>query len=315
MKSSLVALLASSALASASWTRNLNYRSPSENHPGMGIALHKVNKRNTPDKKFTAEQLNFTHGIASGDPYPDSVILWTRVAPIGAAPNASNASVSGYVPLYNHGPVQVSTAPVCVQFKVARTPDFKEVESSGTAYTSSDIDYTVKVEAKNLTAWTRYYYQFNVCNSNKTSPLGRTKTTPAENDYVSKVALAIYSCSNFPFGFFNAYGNPARKDSVDFVVHLGDYIYEYAGDGDYGYGYSINRIPKPESIIYTLEDYRERLATYRTDQDLLLSHQTYREWFCRLRILWDILTISKLGSRSGTTTRSLTILTETAPLS
>lgn len=157
MKFALVfsTLLAGSMLASASWTKNLNYRSPSEHHPGMGIALHKVNKRNTPNKKFTASQLNFTHGVASGDPYPDSVILWTRAAPMVADVN-SNATVSGYVPLYNHGPEQVSTAPVCVQFKVAKTPDFSDVESSGTAYTSSDVDYTVKVEANNLTAWTRY---------------------------------------------------------------------------------------------------------------------------------------------------------------
>ncbi|KAK3654452.1 hypothetical protein LTR56_004082 [Elasticomyces elasticus] len=189
---------------------------------------------------------------------------------------ASNASVSGYVPLYNHGPnLTVSTAPICVQFKVAKTADFAEVESSGTVYTSSDVDYTVKVEASNLTAYTRYYYQFCICGSNNTSPIGRTKTAPATNDYVTKIGLAIYSCSNFPFGFFNAYGNPARKDSVDYVVHLGDYIYEYAGDGDYGYGQSIGRVPTPERIIYTLLDYRERIATYRTDKDLLLSHQTF----------------------------------------
>lgn len=189
----------------------------------------------------------------------------------------SNSTVSGYVPLYNHGPnVTVSTAPVCVECKVARTADFKNVESSGTAYTSSDIDYTVKVEATRLSSWARYYYQFNVCGSNSTaSPLGRTKTTPNPGDYVSNVGLAVYSCSNFPFGFFNAFGNPVRKDSVDFVLHLGDYIYEYAGDGDYGYGQSIGRVPKPEHIIYTLYDYRARLATYRTDEDLLLSHQTY----------------------------------------
>lgn len=136
--------------------------------------------------------------------------------------------------------------------------------------------------------------RFNVCNSNKTSPLGRTKTTPAEHDYVSKVGLAIYSCANFPFGFFNAYGNPARKDSVDFVVHLGDYIYEYAGDGDYGYGYSIDRIPKPESIIYTLQDYRQRIATYRTDQDLLLSHATY-PWIP----VWDDHEVSDNTYRDG----------------
>lgn len=134
-----------STVALAAWTKNLNYRSPSEHHPGLGISLHKVNKRNVPGTEYTAAQLNFTHGIASGDPYSDSVILWTRVAPMFDSVD-SNTTVSGYVPLYNHGPTQnISTAPVCVQFKVAKTPDFAHVESSGTAYTSSDIDYTVKV--------------------------------------------------------------------------------------------------------------------------------------------------------------------------
>jgi len=274
MRFSFLTALSLAAAASASWTKNINYRSPSENHPGLGVALHKVNKRNTIEKRFTASQLNFTHGVASGDPFSDSVILWTRAAPMVDDVN-SNATVSGIAPLYNHGPKQVSTAPVCVQFKVSRSPNFTVVESQGTAYTSSDIDYTVKVEASNLTAYTQYYYQFNICGSNKTSVVGRTKTTPDVNDYTAEVGLAVYSCSNFPFGFFNAYGNPARKDSVDYVIHVGDYIYEYAGDGDYGYGYSINRIPKPERIITTLDDYRERLATYRTDRDLALSHQQF----------------------------------------
>ncbi|KAK5129955.1 hypothetical protein LTR08_002672 [Meristemomyces frigidus] len=274
MKFFLISAFALSAVVEASWVKNLNYRSPSEHHPGLGISLHKVNKRNTPEKRFLASQLNFTHGVASGDPWADSVILWTRASPMVADVN-SNATVSGYAPLYGHGPKQVSTAPVCVEFKVARTADFAEVESSGTAYTSSDIDYTVKVEAKNLTAFTRYYYQFNICNSNNTSPLGRTKTSPAANDYTAKVGLSVYSCSNYPFGFFNAIGNSARKDSVDYVVFLGDYIYEYAGNGDYGYGYSINRIPSPLGVTFTLDDYRGRLATYRADPDLQLSHQTF----------------------------------------
>ncbi|KAI7318193.1 hypothetical protein KC315_g10167 [Hortaea werneckii] len=274
MKCTLLSTLSLVAVVGASWTRNLNYRSPSEFHPSLGISLHKVNKRNTPEKQFEPSQLNFTHGVASGDPYADSVILWTRASPIQGNV-ASNASVEGYVPLYNHGGVDVSTAPVCVEFKVARTADFSEVESSGTAYTSSDIDYTVKVEAANLTAYTRYYYQFNICGSNNTSPLGRTKTTPAKTDYAAEVGIAVYSCSNYPFGFFNAYGNPARKDSVDYVIHLGDYIYEYAGNGDYGYGQAINRVPQPEKVIYTLSDYRQRMATYREDLDLLLSHQNF----------------------------------------
>ncbi|KAJ9629809.1 hypothetical protein H2203_002190 [Taxawa tesnikishii (nom. ined.)] len=263
---SLAALLSLSSVALASWTKNINYRSPSEHHPGLGISLHKVNKRNDPFTAYSPSQLNFTHGVASGDPYPDSVILWTRVAPMVRNVN-DNSTVSGYVPLYGHGTVNVSTAPVCVQFKVAKTSDFAHVESSGTVYTSSDIDYTV--EANNLTAFTRYYYQFNVCNSNNTSPLG-------------------------PFGFFNAYGNPVRKDSVDYVIHLGDYIYEYAGDGDYGYGYSIDRVPQPERIITTLYDYRTRLATYRTDLDLLASHQNY-PWIP----VWDDHEVSDNTYRDG----------------
>lgn len=125
-----------------------------------------------------------------------------------------------------------------------------------------------------MAPYTRYYYQFSICQSNITSPLGRTKTTPAPEDHITSVSLAVYSCSNFPFGFFNAYGNSARKDSVDYVLHLGDYIYEYA-NGEYGYGQSIGRIPLPDKQIYTLYDYRTRHATYRTDFDLLLSHQQF----------------------------------------
>jgi alkaline phosphatase D len=118
-------------------------------------------------------------------------------------------------------------------------------------------------------------YQFSICNSNNTSPLGRTKTIPSKGDTVNTaVKIAMYSCSNYPFGFFNAFGNPARKDSVDYVIHLGDYNYEYR-NGDYGWGNSIGRIPQPDREIYTLYDYRKRLATYRTDLDLLLSHQQF----------------------------------------
>lgn len=84
----------------------------------------------------------------------------------------------------------------------------------------------------------------------------------------------MYSCSNFPFGFFNAYGNPARKDSVDYVLHLGDYIYEYQ-NGVYGHGQTIGRVPLPDREIFTLYDYRKRLSSYRTDFDLLLSHQMF----------------------------------------
>lgn len=142
---SLVSILSFSSLALASWTQNLNYRSPSEHHPGLGISLHKVNKRNVPGTQYSSSQLNFTHGVASGDPYSDSVILWTRVSPMVSNVN-DNTTVSGYAPLYGHGTaLNASTAPVCVQYKVSKSPNFTNVESSGTAYTSSDIDYTIKV--------------------------------------------------------------------------------------------------------------------------------------------------------------------------
>lgn len=123
-----------------------------------------------------------------------------------------------------------------------------------------------QVEATGLQPFTQYYYQFTVCNSNNKSPVGRTKTTPNANDKTAAVSVAVYSCSNYNFGFFNAFGNPARKNSVDYVLHLGDFIYEYA-EGAYGWGWSIDRITQPNVETRTLYDYRKRHATYRADLD------------------------------------------------
>ena len=151
MFSSLV-LLGLAAVATASWSGNLNYRSPSENHPSLGISIHKVNKRNAGSSAAPASALNFTHGVASGDPFPNSVILWTRCAPMYDDVD-DNSTVSGYVPLYNPVPIYndtdenrpVSKAPVCLQYKVATDKQLQKVVDSGTAYTSSDVDYTLKV--------------------------------------------------------------------------------------------------------------------------------------------------------------------------
>ncbi|KAF1844300.1 phosphodiesterase/alkaline phosphatase D precursor [Cucurbitaria berberidis CBS 394.84] len=276
MQFPLLLLLSLASSASASWSKNLNYRSPSTHHPALGIAIHKVVKRNEPGSSYPASTLNFTHGVASGDPYPQSVILWTRVAP-QSDNSQSNKTVSGYAPLFDHDNekyVKISKAPICVEYKIAADRDLTKVADSGTVFTSSDVDFTVKVEATNLEAYTTYYYQFSVCNSNNKSPLGRTKTTPNADDDITKVSIAVYSCANYPFGFFNAYGNTVRKDSVDYVVHLGDYIYEYK-NGYYGWGDSMGRIPLPNKEIFSLYDYRKRIATYRTDLDLLASHQQF----------------------------------------
>ncbi|KFA56390.1 hypothetical protein S40293_05065 [Stachybotrys chartarum IBT 40293] len=295
MKLQLFALLSSVAIASASWAKNLNYRSPSENHPGLGIAIHKVVKRSDPSQAWDPAQLNFTHGVASGDPYSDSVILWTRAAPT-TDNDRSNVTVSGDAPLFNHDTdvyVEASAHPVCVEWKIATTRCFTHVADSGVVYTSSDIDWTVKIEARNLEAFTNYYYQFNICNADVKSPIGRTKTTPGADQDVSEVKLAVYSCANYPMGFFNVYGNSARKDSVDYVVQLGDYIYEYE-NGYYGDGTSIGRIPQPDREIYTLYDYRRRHAIYKTDLDLVESHQQY-PWIP----VWDDHEVADNAYRDG----------------
>ncbi|CAO2652537.1 Nn.00g008200.m01.CDS01 [Neocucurbitaria sp. VM-36] len=276
MRLQILSLLPLASIVDASWSKNLNYRSPSEHHPALGISIHKVVKRNDPGSSYPATSLNFTHGVASGDPYPNSVILWTRIAP-QSDNSQSNLTVTGYAPLYDHDNekyVQVSKAPICVEYKVSSDKDITKIVDSGKVYTSSDVDFTVKVEATKLKPYRTYYYQFNVCNSKNKSPVGRTKTTPNADDDITDVSIAVYSCANYPFGFFNAYGNTARKDSVDYVVHLGDYIYEYK-NGYYGWGDSIGRIPLPDKEIFSLYDYRKRIATYRADLDLLASHQQF----------------------------------------
>lgn len=168
----------------------------------------------------------------------------------------------------------------------------------------------IKVEASKLKPYTTYYYQFNVCNSDLKSPLGRTKTTPAPEDKLAKVGLAVYSCSNYPFGFFNAY---VRESSIFLVacfliycretlcvktrstmcfiweitstnIRTGSMAGEIAWVISVLYFYkatirscvfSIGRIPQPDRQIFTLYDYRRRLAQYRTDLDLLLSHNQF----------------------------------------
>ena len=128
---------------------NLNYRSPSTSHLDLGISLPSVMRRNIAGTSFAAKDLKFTHGVASGDPYPESIILWTRVAP-SAENSDSIVTVSGTAPLYDHendAYVRVSTAPVCVEYKVAEDAKLTKVVDSGRILTSSDIDYTVKASA------------------------------------------------------------------------------------------------------------------------------------------------------------------------
>ncbi|KAG8742992.1 hypothetical protein FRC10_000562 [Ceratobasidium sp. 414] len=215
--------------------------------------------------------ITFTHNVASGDPLDTSVLLWTRAYPQGSGPDQS--------------------VPVCVQYQVYDSEQLKgNVIAKGSAFTSWDVDFTVKVEANGLKADTWYWYArytFNDCTNPSTiSPVGRTRTLASADTPAAEVnggkpfTLAVFSCSNFGFGYFNAYGYAAKQTNADIMVHLGDYIYEYA-EGDYGNGAPINRTVS-NSELATLADYRARLARYRTDEYLLYSHQNF-PWI----LVWD----------------------------
>lgn len=186
----------------------------------------------------------FLHGVASGDPLRDRVILWTRVS--AAAPGA-----------------------LSVAWQVALDPDFAVIVTQGTATASPEQDYTVKVDATGLQPGTAYWYRF-VQGLNR-SPAGRTRTLPEGN--VQQVRFGVFSCANFPAGYFNAYAHAAARGDLDFALHLGDYIYEF---GLLGYAsqlaIAIDRESQPPHEILTLDDYRKRHAQYKTDPDLRALH-------------------------------------------
>ena len=181
----------------------------------------------------------FLHGIASGDPTADSVILWTRV--------------SGD-----------SSQAVVVNWRIAEDREMTRIVANGRTRTDASRDFTVKVDADGLPAGSTLFYRFTV--ANERSEVGRTRTLPTGPVDVAK--LAVVSCANHPAGFFNVYREIAGRSDLDAVVHLGDYIYEY---GLNGYGSenaeALGRIPEPVTKLRTLLDYRMRHAQYKRDPD------------------------------------------------
>ena len=190
----------------------------------------------------------FRHGVASGDPGADSIVLWTRVTP-------------------------AQPAAIDVQWELAGDADFTEVLAAGRTATAEEIDYTVKIVVEGLAAGQSYFYRFR--SGEELSPVGRTRTLPAVG--VERVALAVISCSHYSFGFYNVYRDIAQRDDLDAVVHLGDYIYESSAD-DTGSGYGaergreLGREHDPAHEAATLADYRARYAQYRSDSDLQAAH-------------------------------------------
>lgn len=197
----------------------------------------------------------FTHGVASGDPLQDRVMLWTRVLPgSGLAEDIE------------------------VQWQVAVDEGFEQIVAQGVSETGPERDYTVKVDATGLEAGADYFYRFLA--QDEYSTVGHTRTLPTVG--VEELKFAVLSCSNFPQGYFNVYRAVAERD-YDTVVHLGDYIYEYAVGGyDNPLMAGKGREVRPEHEIISLEDYRMRYGLYRSDVDLQAVHQAH-PFIC----VWD----------------------------
>ncbi|KAK0228472.1 PhoD-like phosphatase-domain-containing protein [Armillaria fumosa] len=266
--------------------RNLAYKSPFLDVPQLGHDIGNLHKRQVQHVrrqiqdagKFEDEHyvtfyggdfsnspfiwsggLNFTHAAASGDPFDTSVLLWTRAVPL---PSGESSELPD------------QSVPICLSYQVFESADLSgSPVDSGEAFTSYDVDWTVKVEAAGLQPDTKYFYQFFDCTDPKnTSPVGTTRTLPNSDTPANRVnggnpfTLAVFSCSQYQAGWFNAYGYAAEIVKPDIFVHLGDYIYESLGNGA-----SIGRQTLGRELA-TIFDYRQRLAQYRTDESLRSAH-------------------------------------------
>ncbi len=193
-------------------------------------------------------------------------MLWTRVTPPSA--------IAG---------------PLEVRWQIANDEGLTQVVHKGTTQASPTSDFTVKVDVNDLQPGRRYFYVFDA--GGEQSPVGRTRTLPANG--VERIRLASVSCSNYPAGYFNVYRCLANRTDLDAVLHLGDYIYEFA-NGVYGDGSESGRVPLPATEAVTLQDYRLRYATYRSDPDLQEAHRLHP-----FIVVWDDHEIANNASISG----------------
>jgi alkaline phosphatase D len=188
-----------------------------------------------------ADSHPFRHGVASGDPLADRVVLWTRLS---GAPRS-----------------------VDVRWVLALDEQLLHVVRNGTASASPGRDFTVKVDVAGLEAGRTYFYAFEA--GGRRSPIGRTRTLALSGQ--ERTRLAVVSCSNYGTGYFNVYRCLANRDDLDAIVHLGDYIYE-SPVGTLGDGREAGRPPQRSTTDVALDDYRARYAVYRSDRDLQDAH-------------------------------------------
>ena len=190
----------------------------------------------------------FYHGVASGDPMPDRVIIWTRITTQDAGA-------------------------IAVNWAMATDTGMTNIVTSGTAVTSDTLDHTLKVDATGLQPATWYYYRFEY--QGRYSVTGRTFTAPSGAGSDS-LRFGVVSCSNYEAGYFNAYGALARRNDLHCILHLGDYLYEGGGDGQG------DRDHDPDHEILDLTDYRIRHSQHKLDEDLRCLHQMYP-----FVVVWD----------------------------
>ncbi|MFB6962785.1 alkaline phosphatase D family protein [Streptomyces sp. NPDC056309] len=196
----------------------------------------------------------FLHGVASGDPLPDGILLWTRVTPVPEA-----APGSGLGPDTE------------VRWAVARDRGFTDVVAEGSTTATAASDHTVKADVRGLRPATDHWFRFSAGGTD--SPIARTRTAPAADAAVANLRFGVVSCANWEAGHFAAYRHLAARGDLDAWLHLGDYIYEYES-GEFAARGKVVRPHVPAHEILTLADYRTRHATYKTDPDLRALHHS-----------------------------------------
>jgi alkaline phosphatase D len=206
------------------------------------------------DRRITTADYPFKLGIASGDPAPDGVVLWTRLAPD---------------PLNGGG---MPPEDVRVRWQVATDEAMSKVVRKGTATASKDWAHAVHVEVQGLLPDRTYWYQFKA--GDEIGPVGRTRTAPAGDVMLQKFRFAFASCQHYEYGYFTALRHMAAED-LHAVVHLGDDIYE---DGPHKNRARLHNSPE----IELLDEYRNRYALYQSDPDLQAAHAAF-PWI----VTWD----------------------------
>lgn len=227
----------------------------------------------------------FYHGVASGDPLSDRVIIWTRVT-IPFLDKIATVNIDSPSAVYTS---TIFDTTIFVSWQMALDTTFSSIIDSGTVTTDSSIDYTIKVDVTGLQPNTWYYYRFN--SGTNYSIIGRTRTLPVGN--VDSIRFAVYSCSDFQSGYFNVYHDIAHRNDLDAVIHLGDFYYEYqAGGSDYQ-GDATRLHPLGHDAV-SVADYRLWHSQYKLDPDQRDIFQQY-PWIQ----IWDDHDVANNGWNSG----------------